>query len=146
MRRPPKSRAPPGAQNRGLVAGPTGESKRTGGFYGDSMGRGNALSYGTMAERRIAIVYDYMTQMGGGERVIRELHSVFPDAPIFTVVYDPKALPPDFRTMDIRTSFLDRLPLAHRKFELYIPFYGFAMEQFDLRAYDVVLRDRKSVV
>lgn len=92
-----------------------------------------------MAERRIAIVYDYMTQMGGGERVIRELHSVFPDAPIFTVVYDPKALPPDFRAMDIRTSFLDRLPLAHRKFELYIPFYGFAMEQFDLRAYDVVL-------
>ncbi|MBM4156082.1 MAG: glycosyltransferase family 4 protein [Lentisphaerae bacterium] len=92
-----------------------------------------------MSERRVAIVYDYMTQMGGGERVIRELHSVFPDAPIYTVVYDAKALPADFRAMDIRTSFLDRFPLAHRKFELYIPLYGFAMEQFDLRAYDIVL-------
>lgn len=92
-----------------------------------------------MSGRRVAIVYDYMTQMGGGERVIRELHSVFPDAPIHTVVYDPKSLPADFRAMDIRTSFLDRFPLAHRKFELYIPFYGFAMEQFDLRAYDIVL-------
>lgn len=92
-----------------------------------------------MAGRRIAIVYDYMTQMGGGERVIRELHSVFPDAPIYTVVYDPKALPPDFRGMDIRTSFLDRFPLAHRRFELYLPLYGFAMEQFDLRGYDIVL-------
>ncbi len=90
-------------------------------------------------ERRIAIVYDYMTQMGGGERVIRELHSVFPDAPIYTVVYDPKALPADFRDMDIRPSFLDRFPLAHRKFEIYLPFYGFAVEQFDLRGYDVVL-------
>ena len=46
---------------------------------------------------KIAIAYDYMTQMGGGERVIRALHQVFPEAPIHTVVYDPDALPDDFR-------------------------------------------------
>lgn len=88
---------------------------------------------------KIALVYDYMTQMGGAERVIRVLHRVFPDAPIYTAVYDRAALADDFRRMDIRTSFIERLPLSHRKFEWYIPFYGFAMEQFDFRSYDVVL-------
>lgn len=90
-------------------------------------------------EQRVAIVYDYMTQMGGGERVIRELHSIFPSAPIYTLLYDPAALPADFKEMDIRTSFINRLPFTHRKFELYIPLFGFAMEQFDLRSYDIVL-------
>ena len=52
-----------------------------------------------------------------------------------------KALPADFQAMDIRTSFIDRLPLSHRRFEWYIPFYGFAMEQFDLREYDVMAWD-----
>lgn len=88
---------------------------------------------------KIAIAYDYMTQMGGAERVVRALHRIFPDAPIYTVVYDRSALPVDFRAMDIRTSFIDRWPLSHRKFEWFIPFYGFAMEQFDFREYDVVL-------
>jgi len=88
---------------------------------------------------KIAIAYDYMTQMGGAERVVRALHRIFPEAPIYTVVYDRAALPEDFRAMDIRTSFIDRLPLSHRKFEWFIPLYGFAMEQFDFREYDVVL-------
>lgn len=88
---------------------------------------------------KIAIAYDYLTQMGGGERVIQALHGIFPDAPIYTVVYCPDAMSDDFREMDIRTSFVDRLPLSHKKFELYIPLYAFGMEQFDLREFDVVL-------
>ena len=88
---------------------------------------------------KIAIAYDYMTQMGGGERVIQALHEIFPDAPIYTVLYCPETMSDDFRKMDIRTSFVDRLPFAHKKFELYIPFFAFGMEQFDFREYDVVL-------
>jgi glycosyltransferase involved in cell wall biosynthesis len=88
---------------------------------------------------RVAIVYDYLTQMGGGERVLRELHALFPHAPIHTLVYDRDRMPADFRAMDIRVSFIDRLPLSHRKFELYIPLFGYAMEQFDFRGYDLVL-------
>lgn len=88
---------------------------------------------------KIAIAYDYMLQMGGGERVIRALHEIFPEAPIYTTVFSPESMPDDFAEMDIRTSFIDRLPLSHRKFELYIPLYAFAMEQFDFREYDVVL-------
>ncbi|NQU42113.1 glycosyltransferase [bacterium] len=88
---------------------------------------------------KIAIAYDYLTQMGGGERVIKALHDIFPDAPIYTVVFDPKTMSDEFKRMDIRTSFVDRLPFSHRFFEWYIPLYGFAMEQFDFREYDVVL-------
>lgn len=88
---------------------------------------------------KIAIAYDYMTQMGGGERVIQALHEIFPDAPIYTVVYCPETMSDDFRKMDIRTSFVNRLPLSHKKFELYIPLFAFGMEQFDFREYDVVL-------
>lgn len=88
---------------------------------------------------KIAIAYDYLIQRGGGERVVRALHEIFPDAPIHTVVYCPEKAPDDFRSMDIRTSFVNRLPLSHRKFELYLPLYAFGMEQFDFRQYDVVL-------
>jgi len=88
---------------------------------------------------KLAIVYDYMTQRGGGERVISALHKIYPEAPIYTVVYDPKGAPPEFKDMDIRPSFVDRLPLSHRRFEWFIPLYGFAIEQFDLREYDMVL-------
>ena len=48
------------------------------------------------AGMKIAIVYDYLTQMGGAERVLRALHRIYPDAPIYTAVYDRKALPDDF--------------------------------------------------
>lgn len=88
---------------------------------------------------KIAIAYDYMTQMGGGERVVKALHEIFPDAPIYTVLYNPEGLSDEFREMDIRTSFVDRLPLSHRKFELYIPLFAFGLEQFDFREFDVVL-------
>ncbi|MFT5444592.1 MAG: glycosyltransferase involved in cell wall biosynthesis [Myxococcota bacterium] len=88
---------------------------------------------------KIAIAYDYMTQMGGGERVIQALHKIFPDAPIYTVIYCPETMSDDFREMDIRTSFVDRLPFSHKKFEIYIPLFAFGMEQFDFREYDVVL-------
>lgn len=88
---------------------------------------------------KIAIAYDYMTQMGGGERVILALKKIFPDAPIYTVLYDPRTMSDAFADADIRTSFVDRLPFSHRNFELYVPLYAFGMEQFDFREYDVVL-------
>ena len=59
--------------------------------------------------------------------------------PFLQRVVAVKTMSADFAEMDIRTSFIDRLPFSHRKFELYIPLYAFAMEQFDFREYDVVL-------
>ncbi len=88
---------------------------------------------------KIAIVHDYLNQYGGAERIIEIFHEMFPEAPIYTSIYDPAALPPIFQTMDIRSSFMQRLPFVKRILPYYLPFFPMAFEQFDLREYEVVL-------
>src|SRR5690242_5516241 len=53
---------------------------------------------------KVALVHDYLNQMGGAERVVIALHEIFPDAPIYTSIYDPARVDPAFQKMDIRTS------------------------------------------
>jgi glycosyltransferase involved in cell wall biosynthesis len=88
---------------------------------------------------KLAIVHDYLNQMGGAERVLKVLHEVYPDAPIFTSIYEPALVDPAFRRMDIRTTFMQRLPFVHRHHQPFLPLFPFAFESMDLRAYDVVL-------
>jgi glycosyltransferase involved in cell wall biosynthesis len=88
---------------------------------------------------RVALVHDYLNQMGGAERVVMAFHEIFPDAPIYTSIYDPERVDPVFRTMDIRTTFMQKLPLVTKYHQPYLPFYPFAMESLDLRGYDLVL-------
>ena len=88
---------------------------------------------------KVALVHDYLNQMGGAERVVMALHQVFPDAPIYTSIYDPDRVDPAFRQMDIRTTFMQKLPLVTKHHQPYLPFYPFAMESLDLRGYDLVL-------
>lgn len=88
---------------------------------------------------KLAIVHDYLNQMGGAEKVLLVLHEMFPDAPIYTSMYAPELVDPAFRSMDVRTTFMQRLPLVHRKHQPYLPVYPFAFESIDLREYDVVL-------
>jgi glycosyltransferase involved in cell wall biosynthesis len=71
--------------------------------------------------------------------VLEELHALFPDAPIFTSIYDPSAMPAAYRDMRIRTSFMQRLPGVARHHQPYLPLYPLAFESFDFSAYDVVL-------
>ena len=59
---------------------------------------------------KVAIVHDFLMQMGGAEKVVEVMHQMFPDAPIYTSAYDPDAMPGYYRTWDIRTSFLQQLP------------------------------------
>ena len=54
---------------------------------------------------KVALVHDYLNQMGGAERVVMAFHEMFPDAPIYTSIYDPERVDPAFRTMDIRTTW-----------------------------------------
>src|SRR2546429_672554 len=63
---------------------------------------------------KVALVHDYLNQMGGAERVVLALHEIFPDAPIYTSIYDPQRVDPAFQKMDIRTSFMQRLPIVFR--------------------------------
>jgi glycosyltransferase involved in cell wall biosynthesis len=88
---------------------------------------------------KVALVHDYLNQMGGAERVVMAFHDIFPDAPIYTSIYDPKRVDPAFQQMDIRTSFMQKLPLVTKHHQPYLPFYPFAMESLDLRGYDLVL-------
>lgn len=88
---------------------------------------------------RVALVHDYLNQYGGAERVLEALHALYPDAPVYTSLYDRRAMPEAFRLWDIRTSFLQRLPRRVALARLYLPWYPYAFESFDLRGYDFIL-------
>ncbi len=88
---------------------------------------------------KIAFVHSWLNQYGGAERVLEAAHALFPDAPVYTSIYDPRALPARYRAWDIRVSFLNRFPAVHRHHQFYLPLYAFAFESFDLRGYDLVL-------
>lgn len=87
----------------------------------------------------LALVFSWLNQYGGAERVLEVLHDMYPAAPIFTSIYRPAALPERYRSWDIRPSFLNRLPLIKRRHQPFLPLYPLAFESFDLRGYDVVL-------
>lgn len=91
-----------------------------------------------LSTKRIAIVADWLTNQGGAEHVVYELHRAFPSAPIFTSVYDHRKLP-QFADAQVRTSFVQRLPWAKTKHQLYLLAYPSAFESFDLDEYDVVV-------
>jgi glycosyltransferase involved in cell wall biosynthesis len=88
---------------------------------------------------RVAITYDWLNQYGGGERVLTELHGLFPDAPIYTALYDPSRLPAHMQGWDVRPSFLQRIPFAARRHQPFLPLMPTAFEEFDLSEYDLVL-------
>ncbi len=87
----------------------------------------------------MAIVHDFLMQMGGGEKVLEVLHEMYPEAPIYTSAYDPDVMPAYYRTWDIRTSFLQRMPFKHKTHRLALLLYPMAFETFDFSEYDLVI-------
>jgi glycosyltransferase involved in cell wall biosynthesis len=94
---------------------------------------------GLEATPRTALVHDYLNQLGGGERVFAHIAAAWPDAPIYTALYDPGAVGDLVPAARVRTSFVQHLPLHRHAFRLYAPLYPRAFEAFDLSAYDVVV-------
>jgi glycosyltransferase involved in cell wall biosynthesis len=88
---------------------------------------------------RVAIVHDYLNQYGGAERVLEALHDLYPTAPIFTSLYDPRAMPEFYRAWDIRTSWMQRLPGWRHHFQKYLLLYPSAFESFDLSGYELII-------
>jgi len=88
---------------------------------------------------KIAIVHDYFNQYGGAERVVETMHEIFPQAPVYTTIYDMKKMPDSFKGMDIRASFMQKLPFMEKHFKKYLMFYPRAIESFDLKDYDLVI-------
>jgi len=88
---------------------------------------------------KLAIVHDYLNQYGGAERVIETLHELYPDVPIYTSIYTPNTMPDSFKDMDIRTSFMQKLPFLEKYFKHYLLLYPKAIESLNMSDYDVVL-------
>ena len=77
--------------------------------------------------------------MRGGEKVLENLLELFPQADLFTHVYVPEAVSPAIRKRRIRTSFIQKLPFAATQYQKYLPLMPLALEQLDLRGYDLVI-------
>lgn len=88
---------------------------------------------------RVAIVCSWLNQYGGAERVLEVVHAMYPEAPVYTSIYWPEALPASYRGWDIRTSFLNRLPLIRRHHQPFLALYPLGFEALDLEGYDLVL-------
>lgn len=87
---------------------------------------------------KIALVCDWLTNWGGAERCDLLLHEIWPDAPIYTLIYNEKKMP-EFKDCDIRTSFISKFPLSKKKWQFFFNFMPYAIEQFDLSEYDIVI-------
>ncbi len=87
----------------------------------------------------VAIVHEWLTVMGGADYVLQVIHDIFPSAPVFALVYNSDNMPEAFRKMDIRTSFVQKLPFARTRYRMYLPLYPLAVEQFDLSEFDFVI-------
>lgn len=89
---------------------------------------------------KVALVHDYLTRMGGAERVLLELAKMWPEAPIYTFLYDQEKLGKYFPVERIQVSFLQKLPKWWRSRPKYLlPLMPIAPETFDLREFDVVI-------
>lgn len=88
---------------------------------------------------KVAIVHEHLTQDGGAERVVLRLKEIFPDAPIYVLVYDRDKVHEKYHDYEVHTSFLQRLPLGIKKYQWYLPLMPAAMEKFDLSGYDIVI-------
>jgi len=92
-----------------------------------------------MSGMNIALVHDWLTGFRGGERVLLSLCRLYPDATIFTLVHRPGSQPEEIERMEIRTSMVQRLPMAQQKYRQYLPLLPTAIEQLDLRGFDLVI-------
>ncbi|MBN1595579.1 glycosyltransferase [candidate division FCPU426 bacterium] len=88
---------------------------------------------------KVALVHDWLNGMRGGEKVLEVLCALYPHAEIFTLLYEPEKLSETIRARRVHTSFIQRLPLAKKYYRHYLPLFPAAIEQFDLRGYDLVI-------
>src|SRR5260370_26127757 len=88
---------------------------------------------------KAAIIHYWLVGMRGGEKVLEALCELYPQADIFTHVVVPEAISPRLRAHKIRTSFVARLPRASTWYRHYLPLMPIALEQLDLREYDLII-------
>lgn len=95
---------------------------------------------------RVAIVHDWLPEVGGAERVLGEMLNVFPDADLFSLLdFIPLSERGFLRGKRVQTSFLQNVPLARRLYRLYLPLMPLAIECFDFSQYDLIVSSSYAV-
>lgn len=94
---------------------------------------------------RVALVHDWLTGYRGGERVLDAIAEIFPDAPIYTLVHVPGAVPKTIESHAIKTSFLQHLPMATTKYRHYLPLFPLAAETLIDKKYDLIVSTSHAV-
>jgi glycosyltransferase involved in cell wall biosynthesis len=93
---------------------------------------------------RVALVHDYLNQYGGAERVLEAFCEIWPEAPIFTLIYSEKRTGGAFSNRLIKTSFLQKIPFTKSHHRPFLALMPLAIESFDLSKYDIVISDSAS--
>lgn len=94
---------------------------------------------------KIAIIHDYIAKVGGAQNVLKVLHEIFPEAPVYTLLYDKETTKGEFDDYQIITSSLQKKPRFLRKrIKLLLGSFPRAIEEFDLTEYDVVISSSNS--
>ena len=101
---------------------------------------------GTYTLIKVAIVHDWLVTYAGAERVLEEIINCFPEADLFAIVDFILQNERGFlKDKPAKTSFIQKLPLAKKKYRAYLPFMPLAVEQFDLSGYDIVISSSHAV-
>ncbi len=90
---------------------------------------------------KVALIHDHLAQAGGAEKVLKVLTEMFPEAPIYTLLYEKKNVDKNFAGRHIETSVIQRLPGGVKHYKWYLFFMPMAVEFFDLRTFDLVISD-----
>ncbi len=93
---------------------------------------------------RVALVHDWLNQVGGAENVLEELHELFPMAPIYTSMYWPAVMPAHYRQWDIRTTWLDKIHWSKTHHQWFLLAYPFAFRSLDLSAYELIISNKSA--
>jgi glycosyltransferase involved in cell wall biosynthesis len=88
---------------------------------------------------RTAIVHDYFTQLGGAEIVAQELVRMFPSADLYSTVALPECMPADLKGVEVKTSWMQKLPRMREYYRLYFLLYPFGVSSLDLSRYSLVI-------
>lgn len=100
----------------------------------------------TRGNMKIALVHDYLIRFGGAERVLLNLKKIFPQAAIYTLLYDEKKMGKYFPNTKIHTSFLQNFPFSRRYHRLLAPLMPAAVESLDLRDFDLIISSASAFV
>jgi glycosyltransferase involved in cell wall biosynthesis len=101
---------------------------------------------GDLEKARIAVVHEWPVRYAGSEQVAAAMLKVFPQADLYAVAHDPEGLHgTPLERVPVQTTFIQSLPKARERYQIYLPFMPLAVEQLDLRSYDLVLSSHHAV-